>query len=322
MHNITSMKEFLGILSSIQQSSSMYRVKPAIVDKTKPAVTFLQVHEHCLAIPVGEIWNKDQGLYLGRFGNKKTRSNSWSENGWEHVQFAEAFKEAVSYYKAHTKEVNAFVLSKHSEWTKPLTPTEKAKFVFRGITIANKHAFRVTSPDIDLLMSMTHPDFQIFEGTNDMILMDPAKHEVKEVHLTEQLKEVAEKVNVWSFLQSFIKTESTDGSYDTVSMGRTNDRMDQNYDLAFEVFHMKITPSEIEVGKKISRDLQATRGGRSARHDNIVRLHIVPWIAEAPEKHIGEKDPYREVAQVLLQDPDALAPYMEWLNKKQAKLLK
>lgn len=318
MHNITSMQEFVGILGVIQGRHYKYRRKPDIADKTRPALTFLQVHEHCLAISPSGIWDKHQGLYLGRFG-KKTVGGAPE---WENVQFAEAFKEAVSYYQAHKKEVDAFVLSKHSEWTKPLTSTEKAKFVSRGITIANQHAFRVISPDNSLLMSMTHPDFQLFSGTNDMILLDPAKHEVKEVNLTEQLKEAAEKITVWSFLHSFIKTEKADGSHSTVDLGRVNKRMDQTYDLAFEIFHMEITPSEIELGKKISRDLQATRGGSSTRHSNIVRLHTLPWIAEAPEKHIGEKDPYRGIAQILLQDPDALAPYMEWLNKKQAKLLK
>ena len=323
MHNITSMKEFLGIVVSLHKLVRNHP-SPHIQRKDLKPPNFEEASVHYHSLGKAEDWNNERIQFLGRFGVLKKEPSSWRGDGThaEHIDVVAAFDEMVSYFKAHTKEVTEFAVSKKAEWTRPLTATEKSKFLFRGITVKNKFAFRITGGNYYFLYALVYPTYECYSGTNDDILIDPAQHEPKEVHLTEQLKEVAEKITVWDFLQKFLKTSAPDGSLDHVSLGRSNERMDQTYDLVYEVMHMTPSPDELAVGKKIAKDLQATRGGRTTRHDNIVRLHIIPWVAEAPEKHIGESDPYKEVAQILLQDPDALAPYMEWLSKKQEKLLK
>lgn len=322
MHNIKSMAEFLGIAESLHQAVMNHK-SPTLQQKDLKAPNFAEASVHYRSLPKGDDWNENRIKFLGRFGVLKKEPSGWRGSSIHatHIDVVAAFDEMVSYFKAHTKEVTEFVNSKKAEWTKPLTATEKSKFLFRGITIKNKYAFRITGGNYYFLFAMVYPTYECYNSSDD-ILIDPAQHVPQEVHLTEQLKEAAEKITVWDFLSRFLRTTDPEGKPDHVSLGRTNDRMDQTYDLVYEIFHMTPSPSEIEVGKKIAKDLQATHGGRTARHDNIVRLHLVPWIAEAPEKHIGEKDMCREVAQILLQDPDALAPYMEWLNKRQAKLLK
>jgi hypothetical protein len=323
MHNINSMEEFLGIATALYQLVRNHQ-SPSIQCKDLKAPTFEEASTHYRNLPKADDYNNNRIKFLGRFGVVKKEPSTWHGDGTHltHLDVTAAFDEMVSYFKAHTKEVTEFAVSKKAEWTRPLTATEKSKFLFRGITVKNKFAFRITGGNYYFLYAMVYPTYECYSGSNDDILLDPAEHEPKEVHLTEQLKEAAEKITVWDFLNGFLKTTDPDGNPDYVSVGRCNDRMDQTYDLLHEVLHMTINPDEVAVGRRIAKDLQATHGGRTTRHDNIVRLHIIPWVAEAPEKHIGESDPYKEVAQVLLQDPDALAPYMEWLNKKQAKLLK
>lgn len=324
MHNIKSMQEFLGIAESLHQMVRNHP-SPHLQQKDLKAPNFKEASVHYRSLPKGEDWNENRIKFMGRFGTVKREPNGWHgaplKDHATHIDVVAAFDEMVSYFNAHTKEVTEFVNSKKAEWTKPLTATEKSKFLFRGITIKNKFAFRITGGNYYFLFALVYPTYECYNSSDD-ILIDPAQHVPQEVHLTEQLKEVAEKITVWDFLNRFLKTTDPEGKPDHVSVGRSNERRDQTYDLLYEIMYMTVSPDEIAVGKKIAKDLQATHGGRTTRHDNIVRLHIVPWVAEAPEKHIGESDPYKEVAQILLQDPDALAPYMEWLNKKQEKLLK
>lgn len=318
MHNITSLNEFFEMAEAVR-----YMIRepaPDIKDKGSPGVSYTKLCEMALTFPKGWTTNPFVIQALKHFGDFKKGIQHKSDM-LGNIDLQSAFKELQSYFKMHTKEVTARVMEELSQGTKPLSARDKQTFLYRGITIKNKFAIRLMNRSLYIPVAMVFPTYEAYDSAvSGLVMLDPAPAEVS---LVEALKEAAEEITVHSFLNRFIKLPvSENNRHDTVTLGGAMNIMLDNYTLAYEVFHMVINPGEIELGKKISKELVGTGGGRTTRHDNIVRLNVIPWVAEAPEKHIGEHNPFREVAQILLQDPDALAPYMQWLNKRQAALIK
>ena len=234
-----------------------------------------------------------------------------------------AVADVIEYLDAHKEEVLSHVKDKYSCTYNKLTETIVKEFRQHDMEVSKKTAIRFVDTTAVFLISLTkYPHWYIAHSVSYYVLYDPAEEAAsKEVDLTDKLELAMDNVSPYTFMNNFIQIIKEDGSVGWLQLAKTRDSM---FDF-LTVMHQFLCVSMTEETRKMLMDWvlevrtnDMTKPGRLKR---VTQKHLITHMAKSPERFVSNPA-LKDIAKILLTDPDCVPKYLERVEKAYQKLLK
>lgn len=321
-HSISSFKDFIDLATQMSCWAQWAHSTPVTIYTTQ--------NTNFKKITAREFWSTlggRQHVYttdnLPCMVPYKKRDNTPGSARGYYYDVEEITKDVLEYMDTHTEEIAQLIKDKLEKASLKITEAGLKSFRAQGMEVSKKTAIRFDEEVASLVIPwVVYPDWYLARYANYIVVYDSSyEATIKEVDLTDKLELAMDNITPSTFMNELVPTVNEAGEVGTLRIARFRDNTFDFLKFTHQFLCAHLSDELRATMLAWVQEILKNNVSKPGRLKRISQKHLVTYIAKAPEKFVSNPH-LKDIATILLTDPDCVPKYLERVEKAYQKLLK